>query len=124
MWDFVVPADEIHEQSGAKDPVAFRPHKMGLGCSPEMIQNKISENAKKSRLEKLLKRKGGQSDGLTESARTIQYQNESDSEFSKSKVASKVVSSTKMALVEKPMTKNQKKRSKQKMKQMQKQLLA
>lgn len=129
MWDFVVPEDEVPEQIQSRDAVAFRPNRMALGCSSEMIQEKISENAKKSRLEKLLKRRAEEEDeGLSKSVR--KEADLSDSEFSKSKVVSKSLDHKEQLSsvvvdvpVEKILSKSQKKRQKHKFKQMQKSLL-
>lgn len=128
MWEFVAPEDEVEEAPiPNKEPVAFRPNRMGLGCSTEIIQERISENAKKSRLEKLLKRRGGETDdGLEKTVNKVD-QECSDSEFSKSKVSKisfEPTSESVLQVERTTLTKNQKKRQKLKMKQLQKRLLA
>ena len=86
-WDFVTPEDETPESvsSQSKPVVEMRPHRMGLGASREDIQQKISDNAKRARLSKLLSRKGAhETDGLIGTCTNVSA--ERDSEFSRSHV--------------------------------------
>ena len=119
-WDFVVPEEESQRALATKPTagntvVQFRPNRMALGCSSEMIQERISENAKKARLSKLLKRQGSGSDDEIPSGRI--FPGESDDEFSKAKVVTSIPAPkpiTPISLVEQPLSKNQKKRQKRK----------
>jgi hypothetical protein len=126
-WDFVLPEEETQEEKPTTSGhlVQFRPNRMALGCSAEMIQEKISENAKKARLSKLLKTRGIEDDGeVAYSSRVAK--SDSDTEFSKakvSKVISKPPTATTSVPVNQPMTKSQKKRHKRKIQLEQKKLV-
>ena len=119
-WDFVIPEEESRKiaptkTTGGNTVVQFRPNRMALGCSSEMIQERISENAKRMRLSKLLKRTGLESDDEIPSGKGVL--DESDNEFSKAKVVKSVAPSKKIipsALPEKTLSKSQKKRNKRK----------
>ena len=137
MWDFVVPDDET-VATGSDNAVTsvaseFRPDRMGLGCSKEMVQEKISENAKKARLTKLLKRRGFDEDGNCNATNKLfkpAIDDSDDDGLSKSTIVRKKVDPIESSMMnlhasmtESNLTKNQKKRLKQKQKQMQKSLL-
>ena len=142
MWDFVVPEDEtvepVNTSSSAPTGVAnleYRPDRMGLGCSKEMIHEKISENAKKSRLTKLLKRKLVDEDGnvQTTSKQLAKGRVDSDDEeITKSSIVTKkVIAKPQPAPVHvaavtdsSALSKSQKKRMKKKQKDLQKSLLS
>ena len=126
-WDFVIPDEEVEAKTSPVTAVVeMRPNRMGLGCSREDIQQKISENAKRARLSKLLGRKDVESDGLKSSLAADGV--ESDSEFSKSHVKKAPVNPTFNLKTTKPMqeslTKTQRKRMKRKQKQLQNQLVS
>jgi hypothetical protein len=57
MAEWVFEPEDNEDDTTKANVVEYRPHKMGLGCTDEMIKEKIAENAKNSRLRKLLKRK-------------------------------------------------------------------
>ena len=130
-WDFVVPEDEGGAAVAAKTTasstiVEMRPGRMGLGCSREDIQQKISENAKKARLAKLLGRKSADSDD--ELPPNVRGRVDSDVEQSKSSVKkSRIGVDNTAAAVEQfqlnSLTKNQRKRLKRKQKGIQQQLI-
>lgn len=119
-WDFVVPEEESEpalttRPAAGNTVVQFRPNRMALGCSSEMIQERISDNAKKARLSKLLKRKGLESDDEIPSGRVVS--GESDDEFSKAKVVKSIPAPKPIkpiSLAEQELSKNQKKRRKRK----------
>ena len=131
MWEFVVPEDEagVQESNGNDKQAEFRPQRMGLGCSKEMIQEKISENAKKSRLTKLLKR---QEIGMDDSGKATstglkrsRLEDDSDDELSKTSLITKktppINSSTgSVQIANAALSKSQRKRLKQKLKTEQK----
>ena len=134
MWDFIVPEDEAPKDPGTSSTAVaaeYRPDRMGLGCSREMIHEKISENAKKARLSKLLKRKGFDEDGNSKSTNKLFKSNIDDSDdegISKSMILKKKIQpiatiQTLHAHVDDSLTKNQKKRMKKKQKQIQKALM-
>jgi hypothetical protein len=139
MWDFVVPEDEAEEPnivaSTSSKTVEYRPNRMALGCSSEMIQEKISENAKRSRLEKLLKRRGELDDGNDPTSTKISKQ-VIESDESRSNIISRKVLAhdpledmKRAAVVHKnghgdeQLSKSQKKRQKKKLKDLQKKLV-
>ena len=128
-----MPEEEaVVEASSAGDKQAeFRPQRMGLGCSKEMIQEKISANARKSRLTKLLERQENETEeiGNATSSKLKRSRLEEDSEDELSKTAlvakkSYVKSTAVAALVESAqLSKSQRKRMKQKLKDQQKKLI-
>ena len=137
-WDFVVPDDEIVDDeslSNRQKTAEYRPNRMALGCSEAMIRNKISENAKKSRLTKLLRRRNCHDDVVdieTATANLLISNNaNSDDEISKSQIVkkSKVIQPAatfmmkQLDLKHTELNKNQKKRLKKKQKQIQKSLI-
>jgi hypothetical protein len=137
MWDFVVPEEEEISKDDVKPSTTvaaaeYRPDRMGLGCSKEMIHEKISENAKKARLSKLLKRKGFDEDGNVKATSKLfksEIDGSDDDEVSKSKIIKKKIEpippiQTLHASTAVNLTKSQKKRMKQKQKQIQRSLLA
>lgn len=90
---------------------------MALGCSAEMIQEKISSNAKKVRLQRLLKRQGGiEDDGLHVSRGT------GEEELSRAHIKAKTATVSEPKF-EEALTKSQKKRQKAKLKDLQRKLL-
>ncbi len=131
MWEFVVPEDEagVQESNGNDKQAEFRPQRMGLGCSKEMIQEKISENAKKSRLTKLLKR---QENGMDDSGKATstrlkrsRLEDDSDDELSKTSLITKKTPPTNSStgsvqIANAALSKSQRKRLKQKLKTEQK----
>lgn len=124
MWEFV-PETTEESVSAPVGTVEYRPDRMGLGCSKEIIQEKISENAKKSRLIKLLKRKGEViDDGFVASRETFKCR-DADEEESKSKIVKKreVVNVSNPPVVKSDnVTKNQKKRLRKKQNEIQKKI--
>lgn len=131
MWDFVAPDDEVVDnKSTGSHSVQYRPNRMALGCSTEMIQEKISENAKKARLEKLLKRRGELDDGHVASSKKLRGESDDEDNFSRCNVASrKPIATDSVANIvstrneESNLSKSQKKRQKKKLKDMQKKLM-
>ena len=121
MWDFTPPEDELSAPVAPVGHVEFRPNRMALGCSPEMVQEKISSNAKTTRLEKLLKRKGLADDGLEASLFGFF---DDDNTISKSDLITSPSVPVKMLITEKTgLSKSQRKRQKQNLKNMQKKFL-
>jgi len=126
-----VPEEEaVVEASNAGDKQAeFRPQRMGLGCSKEMIQEKISENARKSRLTKLLKRQENEMEeiGKATSSKLKRSRLEEDSEDELSKTAlvakKSYVKSAPAPMESAQLSKSQRKRMKQKLKDQQKKLI-
>ena len=127
-----MPEDEaIGAERVNNDNIAeFRPQRMGLGCSKELIQEKISENARKSRLTKLLKRQEFESGthALATSAglKRNRFDEDSDNELSKASLVTKKVTTEKSTLsatvTPSELSKSQRKRLKQKIKSKQKKL--
>ncbi len=130
MWEFVVPEDEQPMASSSSATAEYRPNRMGLGCSKEIIQEKISDNAKKSRLIKLLKRKGDFiDDGFVASAgHGVSVENSEDEECKSKSVKKREFISP--SIHKKPtveatnLTKSQKKRMRKKQLEMQKKLVS
>jgi|LauGreDrversion4_2_1035121.scaffolds.fasta_scaffold03675_9 hypothetical protein len=134
MWEFVVPEDEapVTEAGGNNDKHAeYRPQRMGLGCSREIIQEKISENARKSRLTKLLKRQDfedgerGAATGAT--LKRNRFDDDSENELSKASLVKKKTNILKTKLPDpvsstSELSKSQRKRMKQKIKAEQRKL--
>ena len=130
MWEFIVPEDEeeVNQSSSNDKHAEFRPQRMGLGCSTEMIQEKISENAKKSRLTKLLKRAENANDdagnATSSKLKRSRLEDDSDDELSKSLLVSKkaitTASTAPIPVVASALSKSQRKRMKQKIKAEQK----
>lgn len=127
MWEFVVPEEEQSTAIPSNATAEYRPDRMGLGCSREMIHEKISENAKKSRLVKLLKRKGDfVDDGLVASAsvnRQEDYEEESKSKSVKKREIAQPSFPTSVILETSNLTKSQKKRIRKKQLDLQKKLV-
>lgn len=123
-WDFVAPEDEDQPPTTSTGTVQFRPNRMALGCSEEIIQEQISQNAKKARLTKLLKRRLEDVDGLKS---TFQLNDGSGSEANESRSAVRKITTSVVVTshVDEPiqLTANQKKRHKRKLKEQQKKLL-
>lgn len=131
MWDFVAPDDEVVDnKSTGSYTVQYRPNRMALGCSTEMIQEKISENAKKARLQNLLKRRGELDDGHVESSKKLRGESDDEDNFSRCNVASRkpfatdpLANSVTTRNDESNLSKSQKKRQKKKLNEMQKKLM-
>ena len=132
MWEFVVPDDEAPKESNENSGghAEYRPQRMGLGASKEMIQEKISENAKKTRLAKLLKRQDYTDDALdtkstSSKLKRSRLDDDSDGEMSKaSLIVKKATRNTPTETVPaSDLSKSQRKRMKQKLKAQQKMLL-
>ena len=136
MWDFVVPEDENVDgtvPTTSSNTVEYRPNRMALGCSTEMIQEKISENAKKSRLEKLLKRRGDLDDGFDPTSTKVFKANELEDESRSNIISRKVTAHDPLADIKRTamvqsvssenLSKSQKKRQKKKLKDLQKKLI-
>ena len=132
MWDFAPPEEECGRPTSAPSATIaeYRPNRMALGCSNGMIQEKISDNAKKSRLEKLLKRRGEFVDTQEGSAKKLMASivggDDSDCER-KSRTESKrvepLIPEAHTVVASLGLSKTQKKRQKQKLKDLQKKLL-
>jgi len=130
-WDFVVPEHEAPSTSStfkltnSTVIVEIRPDRMGLGCSREDIQQRISENAKQARLKKLLGLRGDNSDGETRShvKNKVDSEDEGKSSVKKARTVVDPARSTVEPLTT-TLTKNQKKRLKQKQRVLQRQLIS
>ena len=128
MWDFVAPEDEQTVMACSGGVVEYRPDRMALGCSSEMIQEKISDNAKKNRLEKLLKRRG-EYDNDDNMQANGKFKSVSDDEevFKSALVVKKIIAKPDIPNIvssqTSELTKSQKKRLKKKQSDMQKKLL-
>jgi hypothetical protein len=117
-WDFVEPEEEKSYEThrplskGLSSVMEMRPTRMGLGCSREDIQERISQNAKKARLKKLLVR-AGHEEGEETLSSSISLGFERAEEETKASVSKTTVmsSSTSISPEQIPsLTKNQKKR--------------
>ena len=126
-----MPEDEAEGEKGSANvnqTAEFRPQRMGLGCSKEMIQEKISENAKKSRLSKLLKRQQIEEEEVRNATslklKRSRLDEDSDDELSKTSLVTKRTTCStaggSIPVMSSSLSKNQRKRLKQKLKAEQK----
>ena len=122
-WDFVAPDDEVPKERAPAGTVEFRPNRMALGCSAEIIQEQISLNAKKARLTKLLKRQGDEGDGLLSTSKTGATSGDEAHESKSAVTRLSVVAQAPLPEPVKQLTASQKKRQKRKLKEHQQRLL-